>query len=276
MQKLPMYQRMILPIVAALLLLLVSASSVLAATTNVQHPLWLKGPKQHYLALGDSLAFGYQPNGDYTHGYATDFFANLQGHGVQDVVDLGCPGETSSTMIYGGCPYAPQGTPPQLVSAVAYLRAFPGTVSPVTLDIGANDLLKDANYATCTINASQFTTDLHTLNTNLRTIILPALYAALMVKGKQTGDILMMDYYDPTQNICPNLVKYTRLLNWYLGIDLSGYGKLVPVFGAFGGSQTPNPNICTYTWMCSPYHDIHATDLGYAVIAQTFEATAGY
>jgi len=41
--------------------------------TNGQ-PFKLIGPKQHYLALGDSLAFGYQPNQDYSHGYVPGLF----------------------------------------------------------------------------------------------------------------------------------------------------------------------------------------------------------
>ena len=51
---------------------------------------------------------------------------------------------------------------------------------------------------------------------------------------------------------------------------------MADVFTAFGGPATPNPTICSYTWMCSFFHDIHATDRGYAVIAGAFEATTGY
>ena len=48
------------------------------------------------------------------------------------------------------------------------------------------------------------------------------------------------------------------------------------VFTAFGGATTPNPNICTYTWMCSSYNDIHATTAGYGVIASAFDGATGY
>ncbi|HEX7736764.1 MAG TPA: hypothetical protein VF458_18095 [Ktedonobacteraceae bacterium] len=41
----------------------------------------------------------------------------------------------------------------------------------------------------------------------------------------------------------------------------------------------PNPNICTYTWMCrnsiTPLA-IHATDTGYSIMAGAFEQAAGY
>ena len=32
------------------------------------------GPKYYYLALGDSLAFGYQPNLDWSHSYPTQWY----------------------------------------------------------------------------------------------------------------------------------------------------------------------------------------------------------
>lgn len=273
-----MYRRLMLPAMMALFLVFSIVTPSAAATSRSSRGLdmLVPGPGQHYLALGDSLAFGYQPDGDYTHGYVADFYADLASHGVQDVTDLGCPGETSTTMITGGCPYAPQGTPPQLEAAIAYLSTHPGTVSPVTLDIGANDLLKDANYSTCTVNVQQFNQDLNALDLNLRVVILPLLHAALTIRGHVTGALLMMNYYDVTQNICPNLLSYTQTLNAHLASDLQGYGTLVDVFGAFGGTTTPNPNLCTYTWICSNYHDIHATTLGYSVIAQAFEQTAGY
>lgn len=45
---------------------------------------------------------------------------------------------------------------------------------------------------------------------------------------------------------------------------------------AFGGITTPNPNVCTYTWMCSSSHDIHATTTAYDIIAGAFESLTGY
>ena len=238
-------------------------------------PFHLVGPKQHYLALGDSLAFGFQPNGDFTHGYVPDLFQILQNEGTKDVKDLGCPGESSTTFIKGGCP-AP-GAPPlpytQLGAAMAFLKANAGKVSPVTLAIGANDLLKDFNPSTCTVS-STFNADLATLDSNLIHSILPALLGALTVEGRVTGDLVMMNYYDPFQNICPNSVTFVQTVNQHLANDVSGFGIIVDVFLAFGGPGIPNSNICAYTWICSPPPgpDIHPTDLGYSVIAKTFAA----
>ena len=254
------------------------ASQVHAAGAGVAsngQPFHLIGPKQHYLALGDSLAFGYQPNHDYTHGYVPDLFKLLQNEGTKDVKDLGCPGETSTTFIKGGCSFAPAPPYTQLGAALAFLRAHAGEVSPVTLDIGSNDVLQgNIDLSTCTVNESGFNAGLAALDSNLTGTILPALRGALSVKGRVTGDIVMMNYYDPFQNICANSVPFAQTLNQHLANDVSGFGMIVDVFTAFGGPAVPNPNICTYTWMCStsPGPDIHATNQGYSVIANTFAA----
>jgi hypothetical protein len=179
-------------------------------------------------------------------------------------------------MIKGGCPFAPSGSRPQLASALDYLRRNAGQVSPVTLDIGANDVLHDTNTAACSVNVTMFNADLATLDSNLTRTILPALSSALTVKGHMTGDLLIMNYYDPLQNLCPKLIPYTLTVNKHIASDVKGFGMLVDVFKAFGGASTPNPNICTYTWICSSYHDIHATNKGYLVIAGAFERQVDY
>ncbi len=238
----------------------------------------LVGPKARYLALGDSLAFGYQPDLDFSHGYADYFMSNLTHHGIKHIANLGCPGETSSTFIIGDCPYPflrkyPY-IGPQLAAAVTYLKSFKGQVSPVTLDIGANDLLPYINTSNCTVS-STFTNDLATVDANVK-IILLQLQAAMTVNGQMTGDIVMMNYYDRYQNICPNTVPGIQLLNQHLAADVAGFGIIVDVFDAFGGAGVPNNNICNYTWMCSIFKDVHGTSQGYSVLANTFESGTGY
>lgn len=243
------------------------------------HALSLVGPKVYYLAVGDSLAYGYQPNLDYSHGYADDFYSNLKGHGTTSYANMACPGETTTSMINGGCSFSVLRkyfyTGAQLDAALSYLQAHAGKVSPVTLDIGANDMLHDINSSTCTVSAS-WNSDLATMDANLTQVILPKLVAALTVNGQRTGDLLLMNYYDPYQNLCPALVSYSQEVNQHLAVDASGYATLIDVFTPFGGAATPNPNTCSYTWMCSTYKDIHATTTGYSVIASAFEQTAGY
>src|SRR5579863_3469628 len=265
------YWRILVPLMFVVVMLVVATPSAFAASYS--HRLSLIGPKARYLALGDSLAFGLQPDLDFSHGYVDDLMSNLSRQGVKHLANLGCPGETSSTFINGWCPYPFMRKYPyigsQLAAALAYLKDYRGQVSPVTLDIGAGDIEKDIDTDTCAISSS-FTGHLAAIDANVHTI-LTQLRAAMTVNGHMTGDILLMNYYDPDQNICSNTVPYIRLLNRHLAADVQGYGVIVDVFDAFGGAGVPNSNICNYTWMCSIFKDIHATRQGYNVIAGAFE-----
>src|SRR5437763_4078690 len=100
-------------------------------------------PATCYLALGDSLAQGVQPNTsgasvETPDGYPDQVYAALhRSHPTLSLIKLGCPGETTVTMINGGiCPYSGGS---QLKAAVAFLQQHRGQVLLVTLDIGAND-----------------------------------------------------------------------------------------------------------------------------------------
>lgn len=270
------FLRFIALMVLALSLILLAAPPARAAT---RHRLVPVGPKSFYLAIGDSLAFGYQPDFNWSGGYSSDFFRDLKGHGVTHYDNLACPGETTVTMIKGGCPYPLLRkyvyTGPQLAAILKYVHKYAGQVSPVTLDIGANDVMKDINSSNCTINAS-WEADLALMDTNLTQVILPQLVAALTVDGQVTSDLLLMDYYDPFQNSCSNSISYVQELNQHLATDAAGFATLVDVFSPFGGAVTPDPNTCTFTWICSAFKDIHARDAGYSAMATAFEQAAGY
>lgn len=237
------------------------------------------GPKEYYLALGDSGAFGFQPNLDFHDGYVDDFFKDLKNHRVKGMANLGCFGESSFTFIHSGCPMPLLRKSlyigPQLTAALNYLHQHSGQVSPITLDIGANDLVLDINRANCTVSP-HFQTDLQTLDTNLTQTILPQLHAALIVDGQVTGDLVVMNFYDPYQNRCPNTVSYFQILNQHLANDVSRFGTLADVFTAFGGSEIPNNHLCAYTWMCSNFQDYHPTNEGYSIIASAFEKATEY
>jgi len=275
--------RKVAPIGLALCLAFLFTTSAFASPRSAAAQSALIGPKPFYLALGDSLAYGYQPNLDFVHGYTDDFYHDLKSHGTKFYANMGCPGETTISMINGTCSVAILRKYPyigsQLNAAVNYLRQHAGQVSPVTLDIGANDVDHDINFSTCVINTTTANSDLATMDYNLTHVILPQLVAAMTVNGHMTGDLIMMNYYNPFQNHCPNSVPFAETLNQHLAADASGSATLVDVYQAFGGSTVPNPNICTYTWMCSHYYyllAIHATSTGYQVIANAFEQTVGY
>jgi lysophospholipase L1-like esterase len=264
---------------AALLLALLPVAHPATATTSV-------GPRTFYLALGDSLAWGYQPNWDIVQGYAEDLylhllrrstFFHLPPQGTLFEINMACSGETAATFIAGGCPFAQfkkyPYAGPQLTAALTFIRQHRGQVSPVTIDIGANDLLPLVNPSTCAEQAPAVVTQaLATFDANFSRIL-----AQLRTALQGTGDLVTMNYYFPYQNQCPNLLPDVELFNQHLASDAQQNGvPVVDVFSAFGGAAVPNPNLCRYTWICSKYHDIHATTQGHAVIAAAFEATLGY
>jgi lysophospholipase L1-like esterase len=248
-------------------LLLLMFSLLVFPTMPARAASALVGPKQYYLALGDSLAYGLQPNGDSSHGYVDDIFQALQSHGTRSLQNLGCPGETTTSMISGSCAFSHVSySGSQLNAAVSFLTQHAGQVSPVTIDIGGNDTIG----VLCS-SSTQFASALNTIDNNLKQTILPRLQQALTVNGIVTGDIVLMNYYDPYHDRCSASITNTEAFDQHLASDASGYATVVDVFSAFGGPNTTHT--CDYTWMCSSYQDIHATTLGYSIMAQAFTST---
>jgi len=247
--------RILLALFSLPLITLIATTNVSAATTNSASP-------QQYLALGDSLAFGFQPNGDFQHGYAVDLFQKLQAKQHFDKsVDLGGPGETSSSFIHGICPF-PEPPPSQLADALAYLKLNAKTTGLITLQIGANDILSAINPATCATNVDVFNTHLATLDDNLTQIILPQLHKA--IKEHHTR-LALIEYYNPFQPFCPNTTSFIHELNNHLEEDAEGYAQAIDIFNAI--DQT-DALVCQLTWICSTPPDIHPNSQGYQVIAE--------
>ena len=100
-------------------------------------------PATYYVALGDSLSQGVQPDAagasvETGQGYADQLYAVLhRSQPTLRLVKLGCPGETTGTMIRGGICHYSDGS--QLAAAAAFLTAHRGHIFLVTIDIGAND-----------------------------------------------------------------------------------------------------------------------------------------
>ena len=140
---------MVALVVACVLLVSNGATSFASDAPPIFNP-----PQHYYLALGDSLAFGYQaatfnqnfpvePPTAFSTGYVDDFTSMLQDVRPQlQAINFGCTGETTVTFIQGGCIYTAQGfqlhngyAGSQLSAAVAFLRQHPGQVSPITLNM---------------------------------------------------------------------------------------------------------------------------------------------
>lgn len=268
-------RRLLLAGLIALLALMVVAfvPSHAQAKGRASTAATIVGPKAYYLALGDSLAFGYQPNLDWSHGYAQDWSANIKAHGGKYFTNYGCNGEKSSTFINGGCPYwyalHNYYSGSQLNAALKFISGHKGQVSPVSIDIGANDLLPDFSTSTCTVSSS-FNNDFATMQTNVNTI-LSKLHAALGT----SGDLVVMTYYNVYANKCPNspdLTNDINAINSFLTQAAANNGALV----ANGRAAIPDANVCADTWICSSYNDIHANGTGYSLLAGAFESATGY
>src|SRR5262245_36264754 len=147
-------------------------------------------PKAYYLALGDSMAYGDQPTkpdgappSAYKTGYVDVFAARLRALTPKlKVVNFGCPGESTGTFIHGGCPALGAGMRlhnafkgSQLDAAVAFLKAHPGQVSPITVTLWGGDLFSGEFAPACRDDLvcmrGQSTTGLVQLQSHLTTIV---------------------------------------------------------------------------------------------------------
>jgi lysophospholipase L1-like esterase len=240
-----------------------------------------------YLALGDSLAFGYsqakfnelfpdENPADYETGYVNDFADVLKvfDPGLQLVND-GCPGETTESFIKGPCayqlefplhhPYAGGPDSSQLSDAIAYLEAHPGSVNPITIDIGANDAL-GLIETTCKLEAACIAAGAPAvfakIGANLG-LILGELRAAA-----PHAQIVVLGLYNPFGEKITGGDALTADLNEVEAKVAAGVGARfadpLPFFNPPGALEAPT--ICLLTNMCTPLVDIHPTDLGYKVL----------
>jgi lysophospholipase L1-like esterase len=283
---------------AALFAVLLAAPAAGAAGghgTHLRGPSWQPSPRppqparqSTYLALGDSLAFGYSqakfnslyPNENpaaFDTGYVDDFgrVLGLFDHNLQ-IVNDGCPGETTESFIDGPCayqlefplhhPYSGGPDSSQLSDALAYLGAHPGTVDPITIDIGANDAL-GLIEGTCKLEAACIQAGAPALFAHIAgnlALILGDLRAAA-----PHAQIIVLGLYNPFGSTIAGADQLTAALNETLAGVAAGVGARfadpLPIFNPAGPLEAPT--ICLLTNMCTPLVDIHPTDLGYAVLA---------
>ena len=251
--------------------------------------------KYYYLSLGDSLSQGVQPSvngGDIKTraGYPDQLFQALKpGNPLLHLVKLGCPGETTTSMMKGGICTYPAGS--QLAQAVRFLKQHQGHVQLVTIDIGANDLNPCVVLPTLQQIAACLSQVIPQTLQNL-TAIMTALRGATTTPVEIVG----MNYYVP------------QLAEWLLGTPTArqiakgavalgkGFGDaLAQVYAAFkaptadvytafrsadfthkvfvpafGMIPRDVAYVCSLTWACTKFHDEHANRLGYGVIANAF------
>lgn len=203
-----------------------------------------------YLALGDSIAFGYNPTvpislSNYV-GYPEDVSSAVH----EQVANASCIGETSTSFFVAGAPdlgcaaWKQAGNPmwvpytgTQMDYAVAYLRNNPNP-KLVTINIGGNDLgLLQAN---CDMNLecelAGLPGVLATYGVNLTTI-----FSRLRLEAGYQGPIVLLTYYafeysDPTD---PATLAFIELNGIASGITSAFGGKVADGFTAFQVASAP-------------------------------------
>ncbi|HTY72300.1 MAG TPA: SGNH/GDSL hydrolase family protein [Actinomycetes bacterium] len=250
--------------------------SVLGLAFVAAGPAQASGPHGGtYVSVGDSLAFGYQPNlvaaqdFDPTHyvSYAEDY-AWL--HPWLKLANFGCPGETSTSLINGGCPWQAQQLPThvpytgsQLTAAVAYIKAHPNT-SLISVDIGSNDLLQlvEPCNGDLTCVEAGLPSVLATLAHNYA-YVLTALHAAA-----PNAQLVVFNLYNPLAVAVPGSdALLTSYVNPLISQIAAAFGaNVADAFTAINfkaGSALEPLLLCVRTWECSSYKNIHPTTLGY-------------
>jgi lysophospholipase L1-like esterase len=251
------------------------------------------GEATYYVSVGDSAAAGFEPIGRFGHGYANQLYreAREEIQGLH-LIKLGCPGESTDTMINGGiCPY-PTGS--QLNEAVAFLQAHPGQIEFITIDIGVNDWL-DACFDGVLIDPACTEDILPDVVAGLHTILgrLEAAAPGVPIAG--------MSYWDPFLGFWvlapahgPNFARQDEEAEEVFNAGLvdayvDGGAAVADVAGPdffdtanftdmvwsekWGKMPVNVANACALTWFCSVDYtgDPHPNTTGYGVIAEALE-----
>jgi lysophospholipase L1-like esterase len=252
-----------------------------------------------YLALGDSVAFGYvppqavpAPNYLVAHsfvGYPQYLAQQLRIR----VSNAACPGETSTSMLVAGaqsngCENSPgspvgystlyplhvqyQGT--QMEYALRYLAAHKHT-RLITIDIGANDAFlcqeTTADHCTSPVElagvASEITGNLGTIFHDLR-----------VVAGYQ-GPIVVLTYYSLSYSDPATLAGAEFLNSVLAGATLANGGIVADGFGAFEGPSLAVGGDPCAAGLLIKFPDgtcnIHPSPAGHRLLAEAIATTIG-
>ena len=252
-----------------------------------QAPPKFNPPRKYYLALGDSLAFGFQfsiYNQHYpfvspelfNHGYVDEFGHMLEGLKPElQTVNFACPGERTRTFIDGICPYPFElhnnYSGSQLEAAITFLSAHPGEVSPITFNLGTNDL--NDLQALCGSDLSCYQVQgpiyLSQISTNLDHILGDIRRAA------PDSEVITFTNYNVSFLLDPRFLELTEAFNAVVTSTAAAHRvRVADVFAAFNNGPQPAA-ICTLTLVCTAA-DPHPSDLGYRIIAEQIWQVSGY
>ena len=256
------------------------------STAEAKEPIF-DPPRSYYLALGDSVAYGYQaskfslPPSAVNTGYVDDFGAMLRHLRPRiTTVNYGCPGETMASFITGYCPWTALGhqlhdsfAGSQLDAAVSFLRTHRGKVSPNTLTLWGNDVaafVSACNGApTCIQNGApsfleKFGTSLSVILQSLRAA---APHAEIIVTGSWDSFIGSFDLGDPL------FEALNKTMAVVAAQQRVRFADPFPTFNPQGDVNAETRAMCLLTLLCTN-GDSHPSDIGYKVLADiVFDAS---
>lgn len=252
-----------------------------AAGGGSQAPVY-QPPQSYYLALGDSMAYGFQPTKANAQpsavktGYVDVFAAGLRKLAPEiQVVNYGCPGESTVTFTRGGCDWLKHGGKlhdpfrrSQLNAAEAFLRAHPGKVSPITVTLWGSDvplpLSQNSKRAPRAIAsfASRFTTILKQLRA-------AAPNAEIIVTGAWNPEADRLAQTKPLYRSVDAAIKRAATMS------RARVANMFAVFNGTGNVKTQQARLCRLSFICSK-QDPHPTDAGYRAMAAAFMSASGY
>jgi lysophospholipase L1-like esterase len=277
-----------------------------AATSLADSSYWIKGtaavaghssrpvyepPQRYYLALGDSMTYGFQPTKQpgarpsaFNTGYVDLFAARLRKLSPKiQVVNYGCPGESTVTFSRGGCPGFAEGFKlhdafrgAQLKAAEFFLRARPGQVSPITVTLWGNDwfpVLLDKCKGQLTCVRRRGPSAIASIGSRLQSILQRLRAAA------PTAEIIVTGAWNPDPNQLEELEQIYRSLDASIARAATTSGarvaRMQPVLNPPGSLRTRRTRLCALTFICAK-GDPHPTDAGYRAMAEAFMTASGY
>ncbi len=213
------------------------------------------GPGATYLALGDSLAWGASLADSASESYPALIHAALAEAGTIELVNLSVPGETSGSFVAWQLPRA--------VALLEAARRDGRRISPITLDIGGNDL-RNVERAGPVAREAAIVAARRNIARSLD---------ALRAAAGPTADIAIMTYYNPYGGdpaVHGSDAFWVERLNAAIREEAGRRGVAVAdVYLAFEGGRA-------YTHTFALLGDIHANAQGHALIAETFVTALGY
>ena len=248
-----------------------------------------QAPGRAYLALGDSISFGFITQAGFEYVNPDNFigFPTYAGQALKlNASNAACPGETTGSFLSAtapddGCreyraavPLHVSYSSTQLDYAVSFLKSHPGT-RLVTVGLGANDvlLLRNACLNDPACIAAGLPQVLASVAANLQLIL-----GDLRASG-YGGIIIVVNYYsldysDPTET------AITAALNQALATASGQPGTIVAdVFSAFQaatvpvGGHTCNAGLLNASLQNQFTCDIHPSQSGQMLIARTVAQT---